>query len=357
MHNCTDISEARKGVQTAQYRVYHRIKQELSDGKFAANEKLPPLRTMVKTYGEGLGAVRQAVLRLQIEGRVKARQGSGIYATSPLQPQLRTVLLAPLQGHVWDSLAKAFVRAFGTQEALSLELEALEGAPDEISARLTRRIEKGRIDVLMFSDYPQCITDVVGRLKDKVHLFGIYNIIPVGPLVECGRVVSDWQHGHRLAVNHLMDIGCRNILILSNAVGYAQEDECSRIIRRSGLDATMHVVRPMPGEDHVKMTMGVLREHPEIDGIFSLTDYRLAGLLPSLLQNGYRIPDDLALVGYYNTPWSQLAGQELTSVSTKPDEIASEACRLISSGLLDEERIIKPELIVRKSSQRDTSRS
>lgn len=150
-----------------------------------------------------------------------------------------------------------------------------------------------------------------------------------------------------------MDIGCKNILILSNAVGYAAEDVCHNVVRKCGRTVRTHTVRPMPDEDHIGMTMDFLEEHPEIDAIFSLTDWRLAGVVPSLLKKGYRIPDDLALVGYYNTPWSRLPGMELTSVSTRPDHIVSEACDLISQGRFDVQRTIKPKLIIRESSRRE----
>ena len=84
--------------------------------------------------------------------------------------------------------------------------------------------------------------------------------------------------------------------------------------------------------------------------IFALGDFRLVLAHEVIRELGLKVPDDLALVGYYNNMIAEHFEVPLTSVSIREDELARIAAERIVSGNGHRESIlVKPTLIVRKS--------
>jgi DNA-binding FadR family transcriptional regulator len=66
--------------------VADKIREEIDDGRFPANSRLPSERELSVRFGVSRPAVREAIGALQNEGRVTTRQGSGTYVTAAAQP-------------------------------------------------------------------------------------------------------------------------------------------------------------------------------------------------------------------------------------------------------------------------------
>ena len=55
------------------------VRREISKGNLQLHDRLPPERVLAETYGAARGTVRKALLRLEEEGFVEIRAGSGTY--------------------------------------------------------------------------------------------------------------------------------------------------------------------------------------------------------------------------------------------------------------------------------------
>ena len=55
------------------------IRREISKGNLQLHDRLPPERVLAETYGAARGTVRKALTRLEGEGYVEIRAGSGTY--------------------------------------------------------------------------------------------------------------------------------------------------------------------------------------------------------------------------------------------------------------------------------------
>ena len=55
------------------------LRREIAKGRFEVNDRLPPERTLAEKYGAARGTVRNALARLETEGFVTTRRGSGTY--------------------------------------------------------------------------------------------------------------------------------------------------------------------------------------------------------------------------------------------------------------------------------------
>lgn len=98
-----------------------------------------------------------------------------------------------------------------------------------------------------------------------------------------------------------------------------------------------------------------LRERP--DAIFAASDRIAIGVHVALRQLGYRMPDDVALIGFSDLPVSALLDPPLSTVVQPTKEMGQQAAELLLS-LLEikkppaqfETKVLQSKLVVRKSS-------
>jgi LacI family transcriptional regulator len=137
------------------------------------------------------------------------------------------------------------------------------------------------------------------------------------------------------AVEHLIDQGCKRIvhlmgpenLLLANKRKQAWEDA----LRKHGLEASSDLLIPAG----LMMEMGVIATHTIMemknppDGIFAVNDPVAIGAMKTLLKNGYRIPEDIAVVGFSESPSALIVEPNLTSVEQPTFEIGKIAAELL----------------------------
>jgi len=61
------------------------IRRLIASGEFSAGARLPPERDLAKQLGVSRPSVREALIALEVEGRVEVRIGSGIYVRAPTE--------------------------------------------------------------------------------------------------------------------------------------------------------------------------------------------------------------------------------------------------------------------------------
>jgi DNA-binding LacI/PurR family transcriptional regulator len=91
------------------------------------------------------------------------------------------------------------------------------------------------------------------------------------------------------------------------------------------------------------------------DGIVASSDFSAKSIFDVCVELGLDIPGDLAVVGFFNTPWADFVSPQISSISIREDLMASTlTSELISTystkGKVSKEIIIPPELIIRESS-------
>ena len=87
------MSSVLKPVETR--RLYQQIADQIRDlidrGGFESGTRLPPERDLAVQLGVSRPSLREALIALDVEGRVEVRCGSGVYfsAARPKGPRLR----------------------------------------------------------------------------------------------------------------------------------------------------------------------------------------------------------------------------------------------------------------------------
>jgi LacI family transcriptional regulator len=180
------------------------------------------------------------------------------------------------------------------------------------------------------------------------------------------RVIVDDYGGAFEAVQHLIDQGSKRILHLSGSKhlligrnrinGYKDALDENEIPFDEDL-----VVKCDDFETALRITPDILKQHPDIDGIFAVNDFTAIGAMKAVKKAGKAVPDDIAIIGFTNGISARFTDPTLSSVDQHGTEVGNEAIRLLLKRLKEGEseedhtpqtRIIRTDLIIRESSKR-----
>jgi len=171
-----------------------------------------------------------------------------------------------------------------------------------------------------------------------------------------------------LATEHLIEQGCR-------FVAHIRGPEVSTALGRlEGYRRTLasYNLTPLPG--HI-VTLGASGDHrgedagynaakrllaveTRPDGIFCFNDPSAMGAMRAILDAGLRIPEDVAVVGCGNLPFSDFLRVPLSSVDQGSESIGKQAAELAlqitrrKSPMQPRVELLLPRLVVRASSRR-----
>ena len=182
--------------------------------------------------------------------------------------------------------------------------------------------------------------------------------------IDTDRVIVDDEAGAYEAVSHLVEIGCKNIVHLAGPpnllIGKNRENGYLRALRDHKIPIDRNnVIRCDSREDAELVVPGLLKRAVRPDGIFAVNDMTAAMSIKIIINMGFRVPEDIAVVGFTGELISEITNPTLTSVAQHGYLIGKEAVRLLIDRLETKHdlpfqtKIIKTELIVKGSTIRN----
>jgi LacI family transcriptional regulator len=178
-------------------------------------------------------------------------------------------------------------------------------------------------------------------------------------------VNNDDRHGAQLVVQHLAAGGYRQIAYISQEIhGSALEATVTThreigyraAMQDAGLAKHIHVLEAMQtprGVQSVARQLLQSRNRPE--AIFCWTDFIALEVLSVAHELGLSVPGDLAVVGYDNTSWCDLAQNGLTSIDQSGQVLGLQAARLLIERIKGrgepEHFVVTPRLVARASTK------
>ena len=180
-------------------------------------------------------------------------------------------------------------------------------------------------------------------------------------------VGADDQEVGRIATEHLIEMGCRRIAHIggpgiSTALGRLRGYQ--QALQRHGLPLDPKYVISREHADEASDATGyeamkaLLAAKRAPDGVFCYNDPTAMGAMQAALDQGIRIPQDLALIGSGNVRYAKFLRVPLSTIDQHSDEIGDRAAKLalklIESKSLPKAKsiLLTPQLVVRESSAR-----
>ena len=239
------------------------------------------------------------------------------------------------------------------RKQLQLVLLAPQSEADE--TRLESYLSAGHVDgVLMVSFHG------ADPLPERLHQRGM-------PVVLGGRpsgnghvtyVDVDNVGGARVAVEHLVGTGRKRIATISGPLdmgaGVDRLQGYREALQQAGhaLDKSYEAMGDFGQESGGVAMLALLDRHPDLDAVFCASDVMASGALAVLRQHRRRVPQDVAVVGFDDSPIATSTVPALSSVRQPIEEMGREMARLLldQGGSGGRRVILATELVVRASS-------
>jgi DNA-binding LacI/PurR family transcriptional regulator len=171
-------------------------------------------------------------------------------------------------------------------------------------------------------------------------------------------VSSDNHTGAYQATRHLIEHGHRHIAYLSGPADWAPVRE-----RREGYLQALYevdlapiiVVQPGLGTaDGQRGLQELLARYPTTTAVLAVNDPVAIGVMRAAKELGRGIPNDLALIGYDNLPWTETTDPPLTTVYIHKQQMGKMAARRLLDIMKDDREpiakiLVENELVIRRS--------
>ncbi len=176
-------------------------------------------------------------------------------------------------------------------------------------------------------------------------------------------VDADNRGGARLAVEHLLSVGCTRIATIHGALGlWSARDRLAGYhdaLAAAGLpqDPTLEADGDFRQDAAADAVLRLLEQHPDLDGVFAASDAMGVAAARVLREAGRRVPEDVAVVGFDDAPLATSMRPTLSTIRQPITRMGQELARLLLRRVANPAeppgRVVFPtELVVRESSSR-----
>lgn len=220
-------------------------------------------------------------------------------------------------------------------------------------------LEIKQVDLLVNKRVDGILISLSNESNDDEHLKEIIRKdIPfvmfdkISKLINCSKVIINDQKAAFDATEHLIQKGCKKIAHIrgpvnpQNAVdrflGYKKALEKNNIVYDSKLVYTCKGSSFEEGYDFCKQ---IIEEHPDVDGIFGVTDIVAIGVINYLNEHHISVPEQVKVIGFSNWFMGQVITPKLSTVDQPGFEMGIESFKLLLE-----------EMIARKESKPFTPR-
>ena len=212
--------------------------------------------------------------------------------------------------------------------------------------------------------------DLAGLLTVPINEANYQNLrIPFMFLSRCSAtcntvsyVINNDIQGGYLAAKYLLEQGKRNIYFLSGPENISVATNRTHGIRNAYREKDIPFPKNRVLYDNLQFKDGyraferIMKICRPPFGLFCSSDIVAIGALSAARASGYRIPDDVSIVGYDNIPIDQYMDYPLTTIAQADYQIGSHGMKMLAEMISSEEPyrkvnqiMFEPELIVRKT--------
>ncbi|KIO53621.1 LacI family DNA-binding transcriptional regulator [Flavobacterium hibernum] len=241
-----------------------------------------------------------------------------------------------------------------SNESLEKEIHTLE------------MLSNGTIDGFILS-----VSEEAQKLQDYSHFSAIINdgtpivmFDRIADEVECDKVVVDDFDSALNSTQHLINLGCKNIALISSvdnlSVGKLRADGYLKALADNNIPVNEKIILRTDSEEDMKAKIDAIFDN-KIDAIFALDENDSVAALRVSLKKGYKVPEDISIIGFADGILaSRRLSPSLTTVSQHGIEIGEVAARQLIKRLEESEEetsdyetiVIKTKLKERESTRK-----
>ncbi|MDX3797752.1 LacI family DNA-binding transcriptional regulator [Streptomyces sp. AK04-3B] len=249
--------------------------------------------------------------------------------------------------------AQVIVGASAALEEADLHLMLCLAASDRGRKRVEELFRSRGADGVMLMALRE--DDPLARMAQEAAIPVVFGGRPVGPAPRWF-VDVDNVGGAREATEHLLSHGRTRVAAICGRMDTEAGRARYRGYRDAVLAAGLEPFPPLEGDftepSGAAVMAGLLRSHPDVDGVFAANDNMAAGALRSLRGAGRTVPADVGVVGFDDLEIARIADPPLTTVHQPITALGRETARMLVALLdgQDPTPLILPTGLVTRSS-------
>lgn len=295
--------------------------------------------------------VRASMQRLGYRPHAAARGMRGqTYTIGVLLPDLRNPFFADIMAGVNTALERTQYQAL---------LGAGDSAPVQERALVEAMIDRQMDGLILIG--PRLLRAELETLGERVPIVVIARHAP--EVAAFDTVNGNDELGARLAVQHLIEGGYRRIALFSlslaepaDVVTVAREAGYREAMKQAGLARYISVVAAEQTAREAQLAARhLLEQRNRPEALFCWTDFVALEVLSIARELRLSVPGDLAMVGYDNNMFCDLAQNALTSIDQSGQVLGLQAARLLIERIEGrssaEHFVVTPRLVARASSR------
>lgn len=366
------MSKPRLFKKSQRDEVCDRLCQYITSPNRRVGERLAPVRKLARHFDTSPTTIKQALSVLEERGYVVKRPRSGTFISAqhrPLTMADTVAICTEASGHVWGDMTQMLLERLHHRHLAATIVDPRFAATD----RLLRRMwlsESACLVVRGSAHFPYgMLTDPALQRKPVVALIDWETTLDLPNL---HRVLIDQAKAAEQVVDHLVARGHRRMLIVGTHSGVERVERSASADGVASMTYPVQLVRQWESRGGAWQT---LSSHPtgttvELDpeqviammtgdfaptAVVGLRDAEAAVVQRILRRHKPDLLQQVAMIGYYDTPWSQAADPPITTVNlnlAKVIETASETIDRIVAGQPVEPGTVRvaPVLVERESS-------
>lgn len=327
------------------------------------------LKDLAQELGVSIATVSRALhnspeIGLEMQAKVKELARKLNYRPNPFAQSLRYE--AP---RVIGVVVPNLVTHYFASVLDGIELEARTEGYSVISANSHERLEDEARAIDNFNNLH--VEGIIACLTQETTDYSHFEeIAKMGiPLVFFGRtclsdrfscVTANGDEAAQQATQHLIDTGSRRIafvggpnhldMVQRRKHGYLEALRENRI----PIDRTLVACNRIDYEVALRETLRLLTMPDRPDAILAFNDIVTFAAFTAIKQLGFRIPDDVALIGFTDDDHARYVTPQLSAIEDQSQLMGQKACRLLLNQIKGDEKVYR-EVVPQKIVIRETS--
>lgn len=295
------------------------------------NISITTVSKALKGYSDVSEKTRKAVIDLAKELQYTPNS----FAVNLRTQESKTIglIIPEVVHHFFSNVVKGIIDEAEKNGYLVITLqsnESLELEKKQVELLINKRVDGIIMSLSNQSNYDNHLKEIIKKRIPLV-LFD-----KISKLINCSKVIIDDQKAAFEAVNHLINKGCKKIAHIrgpvnpQNAIdrflGYKKALEKNNITFDSKLVYTCTDVTFEEGKQFAKE---IIEQHPDVDGIFVITDLVAVGVLAHFNEILIKVPQQIKIIGFSNWFMSQVITPKLSTVDQPSHEMGVNSFQLL----------------------------
>lgn len=335
----------KKSPGTHKYTILmEQIKDDIVSGRSAPGAQLETEDMLAERFGISRQTVRRAIGILEKEGLVVRKQGSGTYVRKPSELLVPTRTIGVVVTYISDYILPSIIRGIedvASAAGYSFSLHSTGNRMDTEKLVLSSFLEKP-VDGLLIEGAKTALPNPNLDYYKRFETMGIPMVFMSGfypALGESVYVVTDDRGGGRQATELLVSKGHRRIGGIFKADDMQGHERFAGFIEAAReLDVELHdnAIHWFTTESRDSLFESgnierIINSFADCTAVICYNDQIAAPLLNAIQRSGRSVPEDISIISFDNSAYSELTSVKISSLSHPKEEVGRVACKKLLS--------------------------